>query len=100
MSKDFLGNVLIPVILPAERQAYLLHLEISKDSFIVESYVATQYEAMQDNNSQEDDEDVEDFIDLDLELPESQHVIENLPGLVLELLGRMGYTEDEISNKL
>lgn len=89
---------MIPVILPAERQVYLLHLEISEDLFIVESYVATQYESMQENNSQEDDE--VDFIDLNVEIPLSQHVIENLPGLVLDLLEKMGYSEDEISNKL
>jgi len=69
---------LIPVILPAEKQAYLLHLNITKDEIIVESYVAAQYESPQDNSEQDDD------FSLDLEdTPLSQVVIENLPGLVI-----------------
>ena len=47
-----MGDVLIPVILPGERQVYLLHVQISLDRVYVES----------EHTSQEDDA----FADLDL----------------------------------
>lgn len=80
------------MILPSERQAYLLHLKVDPDTFIVESYVPTQYE------SEHTSQDEEDFADLDLQL--SSTVIENLPGLVIEFLEKMGFSEEEINNKL
>lgn len=40
-SKSFIGDVLIPVLLPGERQVYLLHVQISLDKVYVESYVAS-----------------------------------------------------------
>lgn len=36
-----MGDVLIPVLLPGERQVYLLHVQISLDRVYVESYVAS-----------------------------------------------------------
>lgn len=59
-SKNFMGDVLIPVILSGERQVYLLHVQISLDRVYVESYVASKYES--EHTSQEDDA----FADLDL----------------------------------
>jgi hypothetical protein len=88
-------DILIPVILPSERQVFLMHIDIA--SFTATIYVATQYDLREEHSADSALEVALIHLD-DSTLP--NNVIESLPLVVIDLLKAMGYSMSHIEQHL